>query len=264
MAAAAATAPTIIRALAERRPCAAVVLAYHDVLPAGERATGWSVSPDLLRRHIRLVRRLGYTLTPLAELTRRAAEGRVAGLAAIAFDDALVGVHHHGLPVLAEESAPATLFAVSDAVGSDPPWWPGSQRLMTEAELRDAIAAGLDLGAHTRTHPSLPSLDDRALRAEVEGGRQLLSELGGRTADLFAYPYGHHDPRVRAAVAAAGYLAAYTFLNGHVTGREDPQRLPRLTAGPRLTPARLAYHLARPASSWPDHQADTVLDGFVT
>ena len=42
-------------------------------------------------------------------------------------------------------------------------------------------------------------------------------EPSTRTAvDLLAYPSGHHDARVRAHAAAAGYRAGFTFLNGRV------------------------------------------------
>jgi hypothetical protein len=63
---------------------------------------------------------------------------------------------------------------------------------------------------------------------------------------------------VRRAAGDAGYRAAFTFLNGRIDGRHDPFRLPRLTMGSHHSALRLAHHLGRPATSWPDTQLDAV------
>ena len=39
-------------------------------------------------------------------------------LGAIVFDDGLVGVHHHALPVVADLGLPATIFAVTEREGA--------------------------------------------------------------------------------------------------------------------------------------------------
>ncbi len=243
-----------------------VVLAYHDVVAGPEVDGPWSVTADQLRTHLRVTRRLGFTFVTLAELTRRTLAGEsVDGLAAIAFDDALAGVARHALPILHEQGVPSTLMTVSTAWGNPPAWWPGSDRTMTRAELVEAVGHGVDLAAHTRTHASLTSLADGpagALRDEVEGCRAELEDLTGAPVRLFAYPYGHHDPAVRDAVETADYDAAFTFLNGRVGAGVDRHRLPRLTMGAHQSAARLTYHLARPAQSWPDHQVERV-DGVL-
>jgi peptidoglycan/xylan/chitin deacetylase (PgdA/CDA1 family) len=47
--------------------------------------------------------------------------------------------------------------------------------------------------------------DDARLREETVRGRRILQELLGQPIRGFAYPYGHSDPRVVAAVQTAGY-----------------------------------------------------------
>lgn len=240
----------------------AVVLAYHDVLPAGAPPTPLQVTAGQLRSHILLLRRAGCEIVTLSTLIDRLlAGGTVDRLAALTFDDALVGVLRHGLEVLEAEAAPATILPVVGRLGAAPDWWPGTARTMNGVELHEAISAGVEVAAHTRTHPSLPSLDARALRAELRDGRHELEQLLGRRVDLLAYPYGHHDPAVRDATREAGFRAAFTFLNGRITPGVDAYRLPRLTAGPALGACRLLYHVVRPAGSWPAHDAEVVLDG---
>ena len=239
-----------------------VVLCYHDVVAGPDLDDKWSVTVAQLRWQLRLVRRLGFRFVPLADLTQRALRGESTdGLAAVAFDDALAGVSRFALPVLVELEVPSTLMPLSTSWGSRPSWWPTVGRSMTRAELVEAVAHGVEIAAHTRTHPTLVSLVDGppgALRDEVEGCRAELEDITAAPVELFAYPFGHHDPAVRAAVEAAGYTAAFTFLNGRVAPGLDRLRLPRLTMGAHQTPARLAYHLGRTSGSWPDHQVDRV------
>ncbi len=151
--------------------------------------------PPRFRRQLELARRWGLRFVDVATAVDRFERGeRLDGLAVICFDDCLAGVHRHAFPVLAELGLPATLFAVSGALGSVPPWWPGSGRIMTSAELQEMHAAGFTVGCHTRSHASLPSMDDSALRREVSGARQDLEDLVQEGVDLFACPFGHHDP----------------------------------------------------------------------
>ncbi len=237
----------------------AVVLGYHDVTAAPDGASGMSVNSHQLAQHLDLLERLKFRVVSLAEIVDRMAAGRdVDRLAAVTFDDALLGVHRHAAPVLAERGVAATVFVVAGSLGADPPWWPGATRTLTEGELADLVRAGHQLGSHTMTHRSLPALKVDEMSFELCESRERLRALCGQAVDHLAYPSGHHGPEVREAARAAGYRAAVTFLNGRVSGSEDLWKLPRLTMGAHLSTARLAYHLLRSAGSWPDHQIDRV------
>jgi peptidoglycan/xylan/chitin deacetylase (PgdA/CDA1 family) len=236
----------------------AVVLGYHDVDDSPTNATTYLTTPDLLRSQLKAVIGWGVSFVELGELCDRHARGEsLDGLAAVSFDDGLVGVWRHALPILLELGVPATVFAVADPSASMQPW-PG-RRPMNDDELRGLASEGITIGSHTMSHASLPGLSSTALRRELGDARTRLGDVLERRVDLLAYPYGHHDTRVRAAARDVGYRAACTFLNGRLTTTVDPYRIPRLTMNSQ-SPFRLAYHLARPASSWPDHQFDTVVD----
>ena len=239
----------------------AAVMAYHDVT-AGEPREHYSVSAARLREHIVTLRRLGLEIVPLADIVRRLKRDEpVDALAAITFDDALVGVHRHALAVLRSEGAPATIFVVTDAIGVDPSWWPGAERTMTADELSDARAAGVTLESHSRAHRSLPTLSPSELLADFHHSRTVLAEQLDSSGSLLAYPFGHHGPTVRAAAREAGFDAAFTFLNGRPRPGDDLFRLARLTGWRGMRSIDLARHLGRNPDRWPDHQADVVLDG---
>jgi peptidoglycan/xylan/chitin deacetylase (PgdA/CDA1 family) len=98
--------------------------------------------------------------------------------------------------------------------------------------IADAATTGLQLGVHSATHRSLPALEDGDLRREVVDSRAIITERTGVTPEFFAYPYGLWNDRVRRAVRAAGYRAAFTLEDDHAGGRggamADPWTLPRV------------------------------------
>jgi peptidoglycan/xylan/chitin deacetylase (PgdA/CDA1 family) len=236
----------------------AAVFAYHDIDDDPANATTYLVRPEQFRSQLLSVLSWGLTFVELGELCDRHAAGEpLDGLAALTFDDGLHGVYRCAFPVLQDLEIPATVFVVADP-GSSRQAWPGS-RAMTDQELRALAESGITIGSHTLSHASLPDLDATALRHELVDSRARLADLVQHPVDLLAYPYGHHDPRVRAETRASGYRAACTFLNGRFTAAVDQYRIPRLTMSGQSR-ARLAYHVSRPASSWPDHQLTTVLD----
>jgi len=233
----------------------AVVLAYHDIGDDPAENTTYSLTPELFREHLLNSLRWGLRFVPLGELTQRMRRGDgVAGMAAITFDDGLVGVHHHAMPILLDLGLPATVFAVTESLGATPSWWPGSARMMSCKELKEMAAAGFEVSSHSRTHASLPFLEDRDLKEELVGSQAELEQLTGRAVDIIAYPYGHFDARVLDAVADAGYRAGYSFLNGRLVAGLDRLRLPRLCMGPWQGRLRLALDLARRPAAWPDSQ----------
>jgi peptidoglycan/xylan/chitin deacetylase (PgdA/CDA1 family) len=101
------------------------------------------------------------------------------------------------------------------------------------------------IGSHTLTHPILTSIDDETLEREIGESRRLLEERLGRTVDLFCYPNGSMDERVRAVVGRA-YRAAVTTENGFVAARPDMHRLHRIPATPHLP--LLAWRMHRPSA----------------
>ena len=243
-------------------PRGASVLTYHDVTDDPTNPTE-QVSPAALRAQLSTAVRLGVRFVSLPTLADLLLQGEpVDRLGAITFDDALVGVHRHALEVLRDLDVPATVFVVSDRLGTEEPaWYPGSDRVMTVDELREVAAAGVDVQSHTRTHADLPSVRGAALDEELAGSRAGLSDLLGRDVEYLAYPFGHYDSDVRAAVRRAGYRAAFTFRNGRITPGLDPYRLPRLPMWTDARRFRLAYNLARPTWSFPENQVDSVTRG---
>ena len=101
------------------------------------------------------------------------------------------------------------------------------------------------IGSHTLLHPILPMLDDRTLESELVDSRAWLERRLSRPVDLFCYPNGSADGRVRAAAERA-YAAAVTTEYGSVGPNTNLLRLPRIPVADRL--ALMAWRLHRPLS----------------
>ncbi len=124
--AAAATAPAFWRA----RRGTLIVLMYHRVLPPGDsrlqaEQPGMYVHPETLHRHLRILKR-HFDPVPLDQWIQAARNGALLTERAFAltFDDGWADNFEYAYPVLAAEQVPATIFVVSDMVGTKRLFWP--------------------------------------------------------------------------------------------------------------------------------------------
>lgn len=99
--------------------------------------------------------------------------------------------------------------------------------IMNAAELTQLADAGHEIGSHTRSHPILPTVDDRVLREELVGSRTALEATIRRRVTSFCYPNGDFDECVERAVQEAGYECAAAVEFGVNTAKENPFRLRR-------------------------------------
>lgn len=101
--------------------------------------------------------------------------------------------------------------------------------------------AGMSVGAHSRTHRILSSLDAEQAREEISGSRQDLERLLGAEIKDFAFPngrFGDFNDTTRRLVAEGGFRCALTTEPGTVRAGDDPMALRRFI--PENVPAFLA------------------------
>lgn len=200
------------------RDAAVAVLGYHRVDDGGPLAVG--TRTFLLHMQVLDAERQRQPVLDLDDAIDRLAAGTAPRRAVVVtFDDAWADNYTNALGHLVEHQIPATLFVPSRLLGS-----PGR---LSRAQLLEMAAAGVSIGAHSRTHADLTACSDAELEWEARGSREDLEDLLGAPCTRFAYPIGRLDARVRAAVAAAGFRTAVTTVRGWARANTDPLRVAR-------------------------------------
>jgi peptidoglycan/xylan/chitin deacetylase (PgdA/CDA1 family) len=150
------------------------------------------------------------------------------------FDDGFQNVLEFGLGPLAEHKCRAIQFLVADRLGGNNEWdlaeGEAPAPLMDEAQVRDWLAAGHEIGSHTLTHPWLTRLPASEAREEIAASRKKLEDQFGVPIEHFCYPYGDWNDAVRDLVVAAGYKTACTTQPGVNTSADSAFALKRFTA----------------------------------
>ena len=95
---------------------------------------------------------------------------------------------------------------------------------MSRGELRALHGAGIEIGAHSVTHPDLSTLTYEEAKAELERSKRELEEMLGAPVEVAAYPYGRASAETVRAARDAGFRAACAA-RAAAPGR--PHHLPR-------------------------------------
>lgn len=211
------------------RPGTARILYYHRIEDEAHRSC---VRPAAFAAQMSLLRSEGYHVLPLRQIRRHLDQHAPfpERSVVVTLDDGFADNFRNALPVLLREGIPATVFLTAGYIGeAELPVLRDRRGItpLTWEEVRAMAEAGVELGAHTLTHASLPALDDESLRREVQGSRDRIEAETGLRPSSFCYPRGHFDERVKRAVRAAGFELACTTLPGCVTPDTHPFSLRR-------------------------------------
>ena len=92
--------------------------------------------------------------------------------------------HSHALPLLAKHGLPATFFLTTGYIARDPEVISRFQMLrrtsfeelepLTWSQVSDLIGAGMEIGAHTYSHPNLTRIHGNKLRQEIAHSAKFL------------------------------------------------------------------------------------------
>jgi peptidoglycan/xylan/chitin deacetylase (PgdA/CDA1 family) len=196
-----------------------LILTYHALDDSGAVV---SLAPEVFREQMKILAGSGLTVSTLREAAAR------PGSVALTFDDAYSSFYDVALPELAALRFPATLFVVSGACGKRAAWpYCAASTVMSWDQLRGARDSGIEIGAHTATHPWLARISDEAAAREIDECRGEIAARLGAEPESFAYPYGESSARVRRLVAGR-FRAACGIELRPVDSRSDPFDLPRI------------------------------------
>lgn len=210
------------------------ILMYHNigVPPQGARLRNLYVRTGAFARQMFLLRLLGYkglSMSAAMPYLRGEKQGRVV---AITFDDGYVDTLELALPILKKNGFSATCYFISQRSGQYNDWDATTlhvrKPLMDDAQILAWHAAGMEVGAHSRSHPHLPTCTDAELQNEIAGSKADLEALTASSISQFCYPYGDLNERVMAATRQAGFAAATTTQRGRAKAGDSPLQLKRI------------------------------------
>lgn len=232
-------------------------LMYHYLTDdvAGTSLKKLRVSPSAFARQVDYLAGRGYQSIGLWDYFKYVTGGRALPErpVIITFDDGGRDCLLRARDILARRGFTAAVFPVAEHVGKtniwDRPKGEPEIDLLNWDELKDLIAAGWEVGSHTKTHVDLTVLGDDNLAEELAGSKALLEERLGREIMAVSYPFGLADKRVRTAAQAAGYRLGLTTRPGKNTPADDLFDLKRIIIKRRDNRLDLALKLKKGRSA---------------
>lgn len=231
-------------------PGAPAALAYHKIATP-ELGGTWctrrqfAAHLDWLVAHCEVIEARTFEMH-LDTAPSRAAAGALPSVL-LTFDDAFESFATHAWPALEARQLPPLLFVITDFVGRRASWdlrLPGRRAPHLDwPALRDLVAAGVEIGSHTRTHRDLRKLDATTLTSELGTSRDLLEQKLGISVRALSYPFGRTNAAVCAAARSAGYQLGFSMCPPGPNARQDRLALRRwgvyLTDSTRAVAARV-------------------------
>ncbi len=239
--------------MSDSPPAPIPVLLYHAVM---DDPPAWiaefTVTPRDFAAHLDAVLASGRTPVTISTLTGRAtaADGPVparsvpARPVVLTFDDGFADLPGPTAEALAVRSLPATAYLTTGAIT------PGLTSLLPPAPMMTLARApaleryGMEVGAHTVTHPQLDTLRPADLHRELRDAKSALEDTLGHEVAHLAYPHGYNSRAVRRAAARAGYASAAAVRHAHSSDRDETYRISRLIVRRRHTAADVASWMA--------------------
>jgi peptidoglycan/xylan/chitin deacetylase (PgdA/CDA1 family) len=215
-----------------------VILCYHSVHPSKWFA---SASPDLFAQHLEWLKEHCDVVPFKAIRPAQAGVGSDRPRVCITFDDGYADNFEYAFPALQKYGLTATFFTTVGLLEKDPAVIARFKSLrntgyddirpMEWSQTREMVAAGLELGAHTYSHPNLAQIDESATRFELIEAKQRMEARLGSEVRSFAYPFGkprrHFTSLATRLAAAANYDAAAAVLFRGVRPDDSRMVLPR-------------------------------------
>ena len=208
------------------------ILMYHEIAGRAETASRLAVSPANFAAQLDYLRRAGFTTMTAAALSARLATG-IGPLPdrpiVLTFDDGYADFHSRAMPLLDRHGFTATLFVTTgwEQDAGLRPSAPG--RMLNRTQLAEAAAAGVEIAAHTRSHPQLDQLPEQLVRDELYSSKRWLEDEIGLAVPGLAYPFGYSNALVRGMARDVGYRYAHAVDNRTTDADADLFRQPRLT-----------------------------------
>ncbi len=222
-----------------KRQVPVMVLFYHRV--ADENPNDWTISNACFQSQIEWLQQR-FDLVTLEEGQRRiAAEHNNRPTVCISFDDGYADNFSTAIPWLLDREVPFTYFVASNHVQSGEPFAHDLKcgrplAPNTIEQLQEMAQAGVEIGAHTRTHADLGKIfSEEELYDEIVGSKRDLESMIDRPVRYFAFPFGMPENLSTDAFRIAfqaGFWGVCSAYGGYNLPGDDSFHLQRIHGDP--------------------------------
>ncbi|MHB8231709.1 MAG: polysaccharide deacetylase family protein [bacterium] len=206
-----------------------VILLYHKIgkYPENAKFPGLYVAEEDFDRQLKYLKTAGYSFLTLSELKglydyyfkkekNKAYKSDLINdsgrYVSITFDDGSETVYSGGLKIMRENNVKGTVFMVSGLAGGVNEWdvknGENSDKMLNVSQLKEMMEYGIEIGAHTVTHPRLTQISQEEAYNEILISKKNLEGLLGAAINFFAYPYGDYNFDTEKLVEKAGFQGA--------------------------------------------------------
>lgn len=226
------------------------ILLYHSISSNPPlRFRPFTVSPSVFCEQLDSIVALGFTALTVSQFveTMRGFAPLPNRPIVITFDDGFADFHTTAEPALRERGLRSTLYVTTGflrggakhAVERE-----FGEQMLEWSQLAELRAEGVEIGAHSHTHPHLDILPRSKARAEITQCKAALEEQLQTIIKSFAYPNGYASPAVRRLVREAAYESACSVKNALSSTADDAFSLARLTVQATTSRAQFRTWLA--------------------
>jgi len=212
----------LARLTGRRLPGKCIVLCYHSVKPE---------EVERFRHQVKIIHQ--YAVPLPADFTGELQPG--TNYVVLTFDDGFQNVITNALPILSEYRIPATLFLVTQYLGSMPNWIDEKdhpdlgERILYIEELKSINNDLVTFGSHSTSHPYMMKLSKPEARKELTESKKRLENILRHEIKMFAFPHGDHNKILIDLANESGYQRVFTLsykpafskADEFVTGRTD-------------------------------------------
>ena len=143
----------------------------------------------------------------------------------MSFDDGYKDNYTAVFPLLKKYNAKATFAVINIMIGK-------KDLYMTESDIKEMIAGGMEIASHTTSHNPLAEIDRKYLEWEIGTSKYILEKrFPGLVVKTLAYPNGSYNDEIIAALKKYGYnqaLTGHTGLNSHAFYNDHPMEMNRV------------------------------------
>jgi len=220
------------------------IFVYHSIDTSGQSI---SLTPKVFEQQLDYLRQHKFSLLGAEQAVQMIKKKQRTGKCVVlSFDDAYKSIKPW-TEDLSQKGDCATIFIPSQCIGLSNIWDKDRKDIsqipiMDSDQLKRLSQMGIEMGAHTQTHPRLTEIPPTDLARELNEVRGDLLNSLALTPQTIAYPYGEFNQDVLDATRKADYLAGFTTQLGYFSETSDLFAIPRFPSNIDHQLFRLIVH----------------------